>query len=129
MFAEHTLTANPFLRRIMEQHEKTKDQGITTDAMPLLTMSGRVKKTNSKPQPTQLTPLHKVKHSDRPLEGVSGDKKANVKSKGFVSLDQQPQLKTVAMLVKEKPTKKQVKEFLCEYVARLTAAEEDELSD
>ncbi len=99
------------------------------DAMPILTMSGRVKKTSSKPQPSQLTPLHKMKHSDKPLEGVSGDKNANIKSKGFVSPDQQPALKTVAMLIKEKPTKKQVKEFLCEYVARLTAAEEDELSD
>ena len=129
MFTDATLTANPFLRRIMDQHTKTKEQGSTTDAMPMLTMSGRLKKTSDKPQPSQLTPLHKVKPSDKPLEGVSGDKKANIKSKGFVTLDQQPPLKTVAMLIKEKPTKKQVKEFLCEYVARLTAAEEDELSD
>jgi hypothetical protein len=113
----------------MEQHNKAKDSGITADPMPLLTSSGRAKKERVpiKPQPTSLTPLHKVLCSDKPLEGVSGDKKG--KSKGFVSMDHQPPMKTVAMLIKEKPSKKQVKEFLCEYVARLTAADDDELSD
>jgi hypothetical protein len=128
MFAETTLNANPFLRRIMEQHNKAKEAGMTSDPAPLLTMSGRPKKER-KPQPTGLTPLHKVLKCDKPLEGVSEDKKSKTKSKGFVSPEQQAPTKTVAMLIKEKPSKKQVKEFLCEYVARLSAMDEDELSD
>ena len=129
MFTDATLNANPFLRRIMEQHNKAKEGGLTGDPMPLLTCSGRVKRerVSKKPPPTGLTPLHKVAHSDKPMEGLSGDKKP--KSKGFVAIEHQPPTKTVAMLIKEKPSKKQVKEFLCEYVARLTALDEDELSD
>lgn len=129
MFSDVTLNSNPFLRRIMEQHEKAKESGMTGDPMPLLTCSGRQKKerVSSKPSHTMLTPLHKVLHSDKPLEGKSEDKKP--KSKGFTPIDMQPPQKTIAMLIKEKPSKKQVKEFLCEYVAKLTALDEDELSD
>jgi hypothetical protein len=114
----------------MEQHNKAKESGLTSDPAPLLTMSGRPKKERvGKPQPSQLTPLHKVLKCDKPLEGVSEDKKGKAKSKGFVAPEHQTPVKTVAMLIKEKPSKKQVKEFLCEYVARLSAMDEDELSD